>query len=121
MVWQIVNRLDTETSKKIPLSRRSPFLEYKGHFAQEFVDQFEATPEGIDLLETVKLAASAPSPRVIKSHLPFEFLPPNLLDRCKVIFVGRRPKDCCVSLFHHFQTQPKYQMKSKELFSYRVL
>ena len=59
--------------------------------------------KGISLLDTVKLAASAPSPRVIKSHLPFEFLPPNLLDTCKVIFVGRRPKDCCVSFFHHFQ------------------
>ena len=45
MVWQIVNRLDIETSKKIPLSQRSPFLEYKGHFPQDFVDQFEVTTE----------------------------------------------------------------------------
>ena len=41
MVWQIVNNLDVENAKKIPLSRRTPFIEYKGHFSQEFVDQFE--------------------------------------------------------------------------------
>ena len=25
-----------------------------------------------------------PSPRMIKTHYPFEFLPPNLLETCKV-------------------------------------
>ena len=25
-----------------------------------------------------------PSPRLIKTHYPFEFLPPNLLETCKV-------------------------------------
>ena len=47
MVWQIVNNLDVENAKKIPLSRRSPFIEYKGHFSQEFVDQFEGSNEEI--------------------------------------------------------------------------
>ena len=81
---------------------------------------YDLALKGLSLLETVKLAASMPSPRVIKSHLPFEFLPPNLLDTCKVIFVGRRPKDCCVSLFHHFKSQQNYQMKGKELSIYAV-
>ena len=54
MVWQIVNNLDVENAKKIPLSRRSPFIEYKGHFSQEFVkfevssaDQFEESNEKV--------------------------------------------------------------------------
>ena len=29
-------------------------------------------------------------------------LPPDLLNKCKVIFVGRSPKDCCVSYYHHY-------------------
>ena len=41
------------------------------------------------------------SPRIIKTHYPFELLPPNLLDTCKVIFVSRNIKDACVSFFHH--------------------
>ena len=45
-------------------------------------------------------AENVTSPRVIKTHLPFEFLPPKLLDTCKVIFVGRNPKDVCVSFYH---------------------
>ena len=40
---------------------------------------------------------------MIKTHLPFEFLPSKLLDTCKVIFVCRNPKDCCVSFYHHHQ------------------
>ena len=46
-------------------------------------------------------ATNASSPRVIKSHLPLELLPPNLLEQAKVIYVCRNPKDCCVSYFHH--------------------
>ena len=46
---------------------------------------------------------SMPSPRIIKTHYPFELLPPNLLDTCKVIFVSRNIKDACVSYFHHIR------------------
>jgi hypothetical protein len=53
------------------------------------------------MLESVNLADNLPSPRVIKTHLPFEMLPPKLLDTCKVVFVSRNPKDCCVSYYHH--------------------
>merc|ERR1719319_171183 len=53
------------------------------------------------MIDSVEFAANLPSPRVIKSHLPFEFLPPKLLDTCKVIYVGRNPKDTCVSYYHH--------------------
>ena len=50
---------------------------------------------------SIETAENMKSPRVIKSHLPFEMLPPNLLDTCKVIFVSRNPKDTCVSYYHH--------------------
>ena len=60
------------------------------------------------MIETVKYAALAPSPRVIKTHLPIDMLPPKLLDTCKVIFVCRNPKDTCVSFYHHYNNFPEY-------------
>nr|XP_024219674.1 sulfotransferase family cytosolic 1B member 1 [Halyomorpha halys] len=41
------------------------------------------------------------SPRHIKTHLPFELLPEDLLDKCKVVYVARNPLDVCVSYYHH--------------------
>ena len=63
------------------------------------------------MTNSIKLADDMPSPRVIKTHLPFEMLPPNLLDTCKVIFVSRNPKDCCVSFYHHHLNFPEYKFK----------
>ena len=45
--------------------------------------------------------------RVIKTHLPLDMLPPNLLDICKVVFVARNPMDCCVSFYHHERQVPQ--------------
>ena len=40
-------------------------------------------------VNALALAESMPSPRVIKTHLPLDMLPPDLLDVCKVVFVAR--------------------------------
>ena len=50
---------------------------------------------------TIELADKMPGRRVIKSHLPLEFLPPDLLKTCKVIYVARTPQDTMVSYYHH--------------------
>ena len=74
-----------------------------------FVIAEEPRPWDISAMtDSVNHAANLKSPRVIKSHLPFEMLPPNLLDTCKVIFVSRNPKDCCVSYYHHYGNFPGY-------------
>ena len=44
-----------------------------------------------------------PSPRFVKSHLPFSLNNPRLLDVCKVVYVARNPKDVCVSFYHHMR------------------
>merc|ERR1712150_443177 len=51
--------------------------------------------------ESLDVAANLKSPRVIKSHLPIELLPQNLLDTAKVIYVCRNPKDTCISMNNH--------------------
>ena len=116
MVWQIVNKVDTESAKKVPLWVRTPFVEMQGLYTPESAEEFKdfGKDKGIDMkamIETVDYTANMKSPRVIKTHLPFEMLPPNLLDTCKVIFVSRNPKDCCVSFYHHHGNFPEYQWK----------
>ena len=121
MVWQIVNKVDTEKARKIPLWVRSPFIEMEGLFREkeektreEESFRIHCQENGIEgyeaMIETVKYAALAPSPRVIKSHLPIDMLPPKLLDTCKVIFVGRNPKDVCVSFYHHHILLSEFKM-----------
>ena len=117
MVWQIVNKVDTEKAKKIPLFARSPFIEMEGLFPEDADSSLlkkSTSKEGFSMdwrIKSVQSACNIPSPRVIKTHLPLEFLPPKLLDTCKVIFVGRNPKDACVSFYHHQAMKPEYHMK----------
>ena len=92
MVWQIVNNVDIQSARKIDRRKRSIFIEGSGVIPQISEDD----------IDSVDQAKNAPSPRVFKTHLPLEMLPPNLLDTCKVIFVSRSPKDCCVSFYNHY-------------------
>ena len=78
LVWQIVHNVDKETAKNIPLRVRSPMIECSGLFSphhNEAQKKF-AKEKGIAGLEKaldgVKHAQNAESPRVIKTHLPFE-------------------------------------------------
>ena len=52
------------------------------------------------LKDSVQHVASIKGRRIIKTHLPLEFLPPHLADTCKVIYLGRNPADTAVSFYH---------------------
>ncbi|XP_072172949.1 sulfotransferase 1A1-like [Diadema setosum] len=46
-----------------------------------------------------KILEKAPSPRIIQTHLPVRYLPPQLVSsKAKVIYVARNPKDVITSL-----------------------
>ena len=78
IAWNIVNGLQVEKIDD-ELYGRSPFIDipmmrnYSVEEAEEYFENLE----------------SLPSPRTLKTHYPFELLPKNLLDTCKVLFVCR--------------------------------
>ena len=85
MVWQIINKCDFEAGKQL-LDIRFPHLELK------------TLGQGTNTLEQLDEAVD---PRFIKTHLPLSFLPSNLLETAKVIYVARDPRDVMTSYFHH--------------------
>ncbi|XP_039620770.1 sulfotransferase 1C2-like [Polypterus senegalus] len=83
----------TKEIKTIPSHERAPFLEFSS---------LTVIPTGLDLLEAM------PSPRLVKTHLPFQLVPKSIWDKgCKVIYVARNAKDVLVSFyfFHKMNTR----------------
>ncbi|XP_047988845.1 luciferin sulfotransferase-like isoform X2 [Leguminivora glycinivorella] len=83
LVWLLMNDFDYDTASKIDLTSRYAFLETKR------VGLLTIVYKSIDpeLLEKVNkhrwsydAVTNVPSPRFIKTHLPFSLLPENLLD-----------------------------------------
>jgi len=57
------------------------------------------------------------SRRIIKTHLPPALLPQGMLDKCKVVWVTRNPKDSVVSWFHHEKLLPVHALDEKTPFA----
>ncbi|KAG2464066.1 ST1C4 Sulfotransferase, partial [Polypterus senegalus] len=75
----------TKEIKTIPSHERAPYLEFNG---------LNVISTGLDLLEAM------PSPRLVKTHLPFQLVPQSFWDKgCKVIYVARNAKDVLVSFY----------------------
>ncbi|XP_053871088.1 sulfotransferase 1B1-like isoform X1 [Malaclemys terrapin pileata] len=87
---------DVEKACRAPTHIRIPFLE---------ICSPPPVPSGVQQL------ANVPSPRVIKTHLPFQLVPKSFWEnRCKVIYVARNAKDNVVSYYFFDQmnkTQPE--------------
>ena len=105
LVWLILNKLEKPTKNQF---YRVPFVELGAILppVEEKLDMTkEQNEENLRHFQgnSVAFVEGMKRPRVIKSHLPLDLLPDNLLDRCKVIFVTRNIKDMAVSYFHHHQ------------------
>ncbi|XP_063822183.1 sulfotransferase 1C4-like [Ostrinia nubilalis] len=111
LVWMVANNLDYEKSDSIPLHERFLFLDMfmvinsdiTKNYMKDFVKGDERLLKIIEKVTTpgTENAAKLPSPRFIKTHMPFSLLPPKLLDTAKVVYVARDPRDAVVSYYHH--------------------
>ncbi|XP_045478189.1 sulfotransferase 1C4-like isoform X2 [Harmonia axyridis] len=103
LVWLLTHNLDFDKSKEVSLSSRVIFFELD-MLLNENTEKEQKFPE---VLNTCKRGRNHLNKlnedkqrRVIKTHLPFELLPPDILKKgCKVIYVCRYPKDVCVSYY----------------------
>ncbi|KAK3871144.1 hypothetical protein Pcinc_023706 [Petrolisthes cinctipes] len=60
---------------------------------------------------------ATPGQRVIKTHYPLDLMPPDLLDKTKVVYVARNPKDMVVSFYHFYKVLKVFNYKgSLEMF-----
>lgn len=96
IVDMITQKGDIEKCKRSPIYTRIPFLEI-------------CSPPPVPL--GVHIAALMPSPRIIKTHLPFHLVPKSFWEQnCKVIYVARNAKDSVVSYYYFDKmnmTQPE--------------
>ena len=91
LVWMIINNVNVEKSKNTKKIKKSPNI-YKitdENHGPEFFERMEGR-------------------RVIKTHLTFNFLPSDLCERSKVIYVARNPKDTVVSFYHHLKRKSHF-------------
>ncbi|KAL1138260.1 hypothetical protein AAG570_009949 [Ranatra chinensis] len=95
MVWCICNDFKSEASKTIS-QMRTPLLELTAILANEEGSWKDNFPNSVDQVENM------PSPRFIKTHLPWGLLPAQLEQvKPKIIYVARNPKDMCISYYHY--------------------
>ncbi|KAI4460791.1 sulfotransferase sult [Holotrichia oblita] len=98
IMWLIANNLDFEKATSTIQQLRAPLLEGSIYFGDN--------PEYCRLVggNSIEYVKGLPSPRFIKSHIPYEQLPTKLhIIKPKIIYMARNPKDICRSYHPHMQ------------------
>ncbi|XP_052737838.1 uncharacterized protein LOC112044107 [Bicyclus anynana] len=126
LVWLICNNLDYEKAASTILNKRFPFLEVAALVPAEELsyiseDQKKVIKQRL-MPNTIKEITEMASPRFIKSHMPMSLLPPSLLDKTKVVYMMRDPRDVAVSYYHHLKLmkQMKPDKEFKPFWNYFV-
>ena len=109
IMWQIMHDVDTSSEALKDGLLRIPFVE----FCDLHPTQDPDAP--LRRKDTYTFCDGLDSPRFLKTHLPFDLLPANLLDTAKVVYVCRHPIDAAVSLFHHAKMGDPYDLSEDKL------
>ncbi|XP_041351331.1 sulfotransferase family cytosolic 1B member 1-like [Gigantopelta aegis] len=81
MVYLIMSDLNYDDARQKTIDERVPFFEF--------------------VMPGLRSISKQPSPRIIKTHLPFSLLPTQLKEKKpKIIYIARNPKDTVVSYYH---------------------
>jgi len=112
IVWMMVHDVDEKSGSSIPQHVRTPFLDVASLMSPNFLKERNMMPTDPVLCKAmedpIEYAKTLTGRRVLKTHLPLEFLPPDLLERCKVIYVARNAKDTAVSYYKHNMHVPAH-------------
>ncbi|XP_015111028.1 sulfotransferase 1 family member D1 [Diachasma alloeum] len=109
MVWCLANDVDLEGAKT-DLSDRFPFFELTA-ISDLLLIPKELSESDPEITRSIELCDNLPSPRFIKTHLPFHFLPRALREgktTAKIVYVRRNVKDNCISYYHHSRLMEGY-------------
>ncbi|XP_066432947.1 sulfotransferase 1C1-like [Eleutherodactylus coqui] len=53
---------------------------------------------------SLEVANTMPTPRVLKTHLPIQLMPPSFWEKdVKMVYIARNPKDCMVSYYYFYK------------------
>ncbi|XP_069365618.1 luciferin sulfotransferase-like [Maniola hyperantus] len=109
LIWLLGNNLDYEKAASTTITIRFPYLEFPAitNKRTTMTQEQKNTMRESLMMFTMSEIESMASPRFIKSHLPLSLLPPSLLDKTKVVYVIRDPRDVAVSFYHHLKLMMK--------------
>jgi len=117
MVWLLANDLDYE-SAKVPLHARYHFLEFAALHnplhVKKLMDKAKELVPNLPISYEDIMGIRTEHRRFVKSHLPMSLNPPDLINKAKVVYVARNPKDMLVSYYHHLKLM-KIQGFNKDL------
>ena len=103
LVWLLQNKCNFDEAKNTPLDNRFPFLDIP--ILTDYRREELPSLKQCDYLATLE---EMPSPRLMKSHFHLCLLPDDLMEKSKVVFCLRNPKDTVVSYYHHEKRVKNY-------------
>ncbi|XP_063613424.1 sulfotransferase 1C4-like [Penaeus indicus] len=118
VVWSMLHDPDLKGAPRSQLMDRPPYLEMEVDqwptWVKAFVPpMFQAMCPGGDASRgtVVQMLEVEREPRVIKTHLPLSLLPLDTLDKAKVVYVARNPKDLVTSFYEYSRTMKRLQFR----------